>query len=290
MRADTAMYRAKKAGRNTFRFFTNEMQTSSTRTMRVEHALRHALDDGEFRLHFQPQLSLDEGQIIGAEVLLRLTNSELGAISPAEFIPVAEESGLILPIGKWVLHAAARQMRQWLDAGLAPMVVSVNLSAVQFRQADLIHVIAQILEEENLPASHLELELTESVTMDNPLEAISVMRQLHELGVRMAIDDFGTGYSSMSYLKRFQAHKLKIDQSFVQDITTDPDDEAIVTAIISLAGSLGMKTIAEGVETREQLEFLRARGCNEMQGYYFSKPLPAAEFEAFARNFGLPQG
>lgn len=290
MRADTAMYRAKKAGRNTFRFFTNEMQTSSTRTMKVEHALRHALHDAELCLHFQPQLSLDDGQIIGAEVLLRLTNSELGTISPAEFIPVAEESGLILPIGKWVLHAAARQMRLWLDAGLAPMVVSVNLSAVQFRQADLIHVIAQILQEENLPASHLELELTESVTMDNPLEAISVMRQLHELGVRMAIDDFGTGYSSMSYLKRFQAHKLKIDQSFVQDITTDPDDEAIVTAIISLARSLGMKTIAEGVETREQLEFLRAKGCNEMQGYYFSKPLPANEFEAFVRDFGQPQG
>ncbi len=289
MRADTAMYRAKKAGRNTFRFFTNEMQTSSTRALKLEHALRHALDNGEFQLHFQAQLSLDEGQIIGAEALLRLNNSELGNISPAEFIPVAEDSGLILPIGKWVLHAAARQMRFWLNAGLAPMVVSVNLSAVQFRQADLIQVITQILKEENLPASHLELELTESVTMDNPLEAISVMGQLHELGVRMAIDDFGTGYSSMSYLKRFKAHKLKIDQSFVRDLSSDPDDEAIVTAIISMARNLGMKTIAEGVETKEQQDFLRAKGCNEMQGYYFSKPLPAGEFETFVRNFGLPQ-
>ena len=290
MRADTAMYRAKKAGRNTFRFFTNEMHTSSTRALKLEHALRHALENSEFKLHFQPQLSLDEERIIGAEALLRLTDSELGTISPAEFIPVAEDSGLILPIGKWVLRAAARQMRVWLDAGLEPMVVSVNLSAVQFRQADLIQVISQILDEEHLPASHLELELTESVTMDNPLEAVIVMRQLREVGVRMAIDDFGTGYSSMSYLKRFQAHKLKIDQSFVQDLSSDPDDEAIVTAIISLARSLGMKTIAEGVETKEQLAFLSARGCNEMQGYYFSRPLPANEFESFVRNYKQPQG
>ena len=285
MRADTAMYRAKKAGRNTFRFFTHEMQTSSTRALKIEHALRHALDNDEFQLHFQAQLALDEGQIIGAEALLRLNTSELGSISPAEFIPVAEDSGLILPIGKWVLRAAARQTRSWLDAGLAPMVVSVNLSAVQFRQAELIQVIAQILSEENLPAMHLELELTESVTMDNPLAAIAVMGQLHELGVRMAIDDFGTGYSSMSYVKRFQAHKLKIDQSFVRDLTSDPDDEAIVTAIISLAHSLGMKTIAEGVESKEQLDFLRAKGCDEMQGYHLSRPLPAEAFAAFVRNY-----
>ena len=290
MRADTAMYRAKKAGRNTFRFFTHEMQTSSTRALKIEHALRHALDNDEFQLHFQAQLALDEGQIIGAEALLRLNTSELGSISPAEFIPVAEDSGLILPIGKWVLRAAARQTRSWLDAGLAPMVVSVNLSAVQFRQAELIQVIAQILSEENLPAMHLELELTESVTMDNPLAAIAVMGQLHELGVRMAIDDFGTGYSSMSYLKRFQAHKLKIDQSFVRDLTSDPDDEAIVTAIISLAHSLGMKTIAEGVESKAQLDFLRAKGCDEMQGYHLSRPLPAEEFAAFVRTYRLAAG
>ncbi len=286
MSADTAMYRAKKAGRNTYRFFTSEMQKNSARALKIENALRRAIENNELSLHYQPQLALHGQHIIGAEALLRWKSKGLGDVSPAEFIPIAEDSGLILPIGEWVLRTAAHQMREWLDSGLATpsMMVSVNLSAVQFRQTNLIQRITQILDEEHLPANHLELELTESATMDNPLAAIGVMGTLSELGIRMAIDDFGTGYSSMSYLKRFKAYKLKIDQSFVDDLSTDPEDEAIVTAIISLAHSLGLKTIAEGVETLQQLNFLRDKGCDEVQGYYFSKPLPADKFEAFVRS------
>ena len=284
MSADTAMYRAKKAGRNTFRFFTNEMQKSSARALQLENALRRALQNNELSLHYQPQLALANDHIVGAEALLRWKNAELGQVSPAEFILIAEDSGLILPIGEWVLRTAVRQMRTWLDSGLGLAVISVNLSAIQFRQATLIQRIMQILAEENLPARHLELELTESTAMDNPLAAMAVIDELHELGIHMAIDDFGTGYSSMSYLKRLRANRLKIDQSFVQDLFTNPEDEAIVTAIISLANSLGLKTIAEGVETKAQLDFLRARGCDEIQGYYFSKPLPAEEFEVFCRR------
>ena len=283
MCADTAMYRAKKAGRNTFRFFTNEMQKSSARALQIENSLRRALESGELSLVYQPQLSLADNRIIGTEALLRWKHPGLGQISPAEFIPIAEDSGLILPIGEWVLRTAVRQMRAWLDAGLPIELISVNLSAIQFRQSSLIQNITKILVEENLPAEYLELELTESTAMDNPTAAMAIIDSLHELGIRMAIDDFGTGYSSMSYLKRLRANRLKIDQSFVQDLFSNPEDEAIVTAIISLAGILGLRTIAEGVETVEQLEFLRAKGCDEIQGYLFGKPLTAAAFEDFVR-------
>ena len=282
MSADSAMYRAKKAGRNAFRFFTNEMQVNSARALKLENALRRALDNNEMHLHYQPQFSLPDQRIIGAEALLRWTNNEMGEISPAEFIPIAEDSALILPIGEWVLRSAARQMSHWIDSGLSPMPVSVNLSVVQFRQAKLIQQVTQILEEEKLPARHLVLELTESVAMDNPLAAIAVMRKLREHGIRMAIDDFGTGYSSMNYLKRFQAHKLKIDKSFIQDSSTNPDDQAIIEAIINLAHSLSLRSLAEGVETREQLDFLCNKGCKEAQGFYFSRALPPDEFLAFA--------
>ena len=282
--ADIAMYRAKQDGRNNFRFYTPEMQARSARNLQLENALRRVLERGQLRLHYQPQVSLKDGRIIGVEALLRWQHPELGTISPAEFIPVAEDSGLILPIGEWVLRTAVRQMKAWMDSGLEPMVIAVNLSAVQFRHVHLPNLVTQILDEERLPPQYLELELTEGVAMDNPLGAIAVMDGLHERGVRMSIDDFGTGYSSLSYLKRFQVYKLKIDQSFVRDITVDPEDRAIVGAIISLAKSLGMQTIAEGVETEGQLAFLRKKGCNEVQGYYFSKPLPAEEFEAFIRH------
>jgi len=284
MCADTAMYRAKKAGRNTFRFFTNEMQQSSARALQVENTLRRALENGELSLVYQPQLSLSDNRIIGTEALLRWKHPVLGQISPAEFIPIAEDSGMILSIGEWVLRTAARQMKSWLDASLPITLISVNLSAVQFRQSSLIQNIAQILLEENLPARHLELELTESTAMENPVAAMAVIGSLHELGIGMAIDDFGTGYSSMSYLKRLHANRLKIDQSFVQDLFSNPEDEAIVTAVISLAGSLGLRTIAEGVETKAQLDFLRDKGCDGIQGYYFSKPLAAEEFEVFVRG------
>lgn len=283
-RADVAMYRAKQEGRNKYCFYTPEMQARSARNLQLENALRRALERDQLRLHYQPQVSLEDGRIIGTEALLRWQHPELGTISPAEFIPIAEDSGLILPIGEWVLRTAVGQMKTWMNAGLPPMVVAVNLSSVQFRHHNLPELVTQILDEMKLPPQYLELELTEGVAMADPLGAIAVMDDLHERGIRMSIDDFGTGYSSLSYLKRFQVYKLKIDQSFVHDISEDPEDRAIVSAIISLASGLGMQTIAEGVETEGQLAFLREKGCNEVQGYYFSKPLPAEQFEAFVRE------
>ncbi len=282
--ADIAMYHAKYAGRNNFRFYTAAMQARSVRILQVENALRRALDLGEMRLHFQPQVSLATGQVVGAEALLRWHSPELGAVSPAEFIPIAEESGQILVIGQWVLRSAVRQMKQWMDSGLPPMVIAVNLSAVQFRHVHLLQHVTQVLGEEGLAPEYLELELTESAAMENPQTAIAVMDKLHEHGIRLAIDDFGTGYSSLSYLKRFQIHKLKIDQSFVRNITEDSDDRMIVSAIINLAKSLGIRTIAEGVETESQRTLLFTQGCNEMQGYIFSKPLPADQFEVFVHE------
>ena len=261
------------------------MQERSERTLQLENALRHALELDQLQLHYQPQIALDQQRVIGAEALLRWRHPELGQISPGDFIPVAEDSGLILPIGEWVLRTAARQMKSWIDGGMAPLVIAVNLSAVQFRQARLPEWVSQILDEVGLPPHCLELELTEGVAMENPLAAIAVINDLHERGIRLAIDDFGTGYSSLSYLKRFKVSRLKIDQSFVRDIARDPEDEAIVEAIIGLSKSLGLQTIAEGVETAEQLAFLRAKGCHEAQGYYFAKPLPAADFEAFVRDY-----
>ncbi len=285
MCADTAMYRAKQGGRNTFRFFTREMQERSDRTLQLENALRRVLELDQLQLHFQPQMALENGRIIGVEALLRWQHPEMGTIPPGDFIPVAEESGLILPIGEWVLRSAVRQMKAWMDAGLAPMVMAVNLSAVQFRQANLPELVTQILDEFELPPHCLELELTEGVAMDNPLSAIAVMNDLHARGIRMSIDDFGTGYSSLSYLKRFKVYKLKIDQSFVRDISTDPEDAAIVEAIIGLSKSLGLQTIAEGVETAEQLAFLRSKGCHEVQGYFFARPMPAEQAEDFVRGY-----
>lgn len=286
-RADAAMYRAKHDGRNNYRFFTSEMQQHSARNLQLGNALRRVLERDQLHLHYQPQISLESGRIIGVEALLRWHHPEMGMISPAEFIPVAEDSGLILPIGEWVLRSAVRQLKSWMDSGIAQMVMAVNLSAVQFRHSHLPELVSQILREEGVPPQLLELELTEGVAMDDPLGAIAIMNNLHARGVRMSIDDFGTGYSSLSYLKRFQVYKLKIDQSFVRDITEDPEDKAIVAAIISMAGSLGMQIIAEGVETEGQLEFLREKDCNEVQGYYFSKPLPADQFEAFVRKSAI---
>ncbi|WP_296695315.1 bifunctional diguanylate cyclase/phosphodiesterase [Rhodoferax sp.] len=282
--ADAAMYCAKEDGRNGYRFFTAEMQAYSNRTLILGNALRRAMERNQFELHYQPQISMETGSTVGAEALLRWHHPELGAVSPAEFIPIAESSGLILSIGEWVLRTATTQLATWIQNGMTPITMAVNLSAVQFRHANLPLLVTNILNEAALPPHLLELELTEGVAMTHPLEAIAVMHDLRQRGVRMSIDDFGTGYSSLSYLKRFQVYKLKIDQSFVRDITVDPDDKAIVGAIISMASSLGLKTIAEGVETEGQLEFLRARGCTEAQGYYFSRPVPGAEFEHYVRG------
>jgi diguanylate cyclase (GGDEF)-like protein/PAS domain S-box-containing protein len=282
--ADTAMYRVKKSGRNNFCFFTKEMLAHSTRILQLTNALRHALARDELELYYQPQTAMEDGRIIGAEALLRWQHRELGMISPSEFIPIAESSGLIVEIGEWVLSNAVKQLKYWLDIGLPSMMVAVNISAVQFRHPNLPELVSKLLDEYQLPPEYLELELTESVAMDEPIAAIAVMNDLHSRGVRMSIDDFGTGYSSLSYLKKFKVYKLKIDQSFVRDISTNADDKAIVTTIINMAGSLGMQTIAEGVETADQLEFLRLQGCDEIQGYYFSPPLSKDDFEAYARK------
>jgi diguanylate cyclase (GGDEF)-like protein/PAS domain S-box-containing protein len=279
--ADTAMNRLKQSSRNDYCFFTADMQAHSVRNAQLVSALRQALTRNELQLHYQPQVSLLDGRVVGAEALLRWQHPEFGVVSPVEFIPLAEESGLIIPIGEWVLRTAALQMKAWLAAGLPSMVIAVNLSAIQFRQPKLPDLVSRILEETGLSADHLELELTEAVAMDDPQAAVEMMDKLHERGIRLSIDDFGTGYSSLSYLKRFKVYKLKIDQSFVRDLTEDPEDKAIVTAIINLASSLGMHTIAEGVETAGQLAYLRLQGCDEVQGYYFSKPLPVTEFETY---------
>jgi diguanylate cyclase (GGDEF)-like protein len=279
-RADAAMYQVKRAGRHDFRFFTAAMQQRAARHLQVVNALRYALERDQLHVVYQPQVSLKTGRICGAEALLRWSTPELGSVSPTEFIPAAEESGLIVAIGDWVLRQAVRQARAWLDAGFPPMVMAVNLSAIQFRTADLPSHVAQVLYEEGLPPEYLELELTEGVAVQDPQGAIATMNQLHDRGIRMSIDDFGTGFSSLSHLKKFKVYKLKIDQSFVRDISTDSEDKAIVSAIINMARSLGLTTIAEGVETMEQLEFLRQQDCDEMQGYHFSKPLAPDAFRA----------
>ena len=286
--ADTAMYRAKHEGKATWRFFAAGMQQRSARQLQLESALRRALERNELLLHYQPQLDANGQQLVGVEALLRWRHPEFGMVSPAEFIPLAETSGQIVAIGEWVLRTAVAQLKAWIDAGVPPMLVAVNLSAVQFRHVGLPNVVARALSDAGLPAQYLELELTESVTA-NPAAAIAMMDALHGQGVRLSLDDFGTGYSSLSYLKRFPLHTLKIDQSFVRDIDTDPDDRAIVQAIIQMARALNLKTIAEGVETDAQHQFLRREGCDMMQGYRFCRPMDAAALEMWiASREALP--
>ncbi|GAB4397299.1 MAG: hypothetical protein OHK0048_05160 [Rhodoferax sp.] len=288
--ADTAMYRAKRNGRNGYQFYTHTMQADTERALLLENELRRALERGQLSLYFQPQFSLNDGEVTGVEALLRWHHPRLGVIPPSEFIPLAESSGQIIGLGHWVLREAVRQARSWLDAGLPPICMAVNLSVAQFRQPDLVERVGQILLEHGLPAECLELELTESVAQHDPEAAVRTMSQLSALGVRLSIDDFGTGYSSLNYLKQFSAHQLKIDQSFVRDITHDPDDLTIVRAIISMARSLGLSTLAEGVETPEQLERLRQEGCDEAQGYLFSPPLPASGcYDFLVRHQPKPQ-
>lgn len=282
--ADVAMYRAKLDGRNTFRFFTPEMQAQSVRALQLENALRRALERDQFRLHYQPQMSLATGNVRSVEALLRWQHPQLGQVSPAEFIPIAEDSGQILQIGEWVLRTALAQLKAWRSCGFPGLTMAVNLSAIQFRQPQLPELVSRMLAEFDLPPDSLELELTEGVAVDDPHAAVATMDQLHARGVRMSMDDFGTGYSSLSQLKRFQIFKLKIDQSFVRDLGNDSNDRAIVSAIIRMAQALGIRTTAEGVETEGQLAFLHAQGCDEAQGYHFSTPLPAADLEVFMRQ------
>lgn len=278
--ADMAMYRAKELGRDNIQVFTEEMAARAHERLQWQEELREALAGEEFLLHFQPQMNLGTGRIFAAEALLRWNHPVRGIISPSVFIPLAEETGLIVPIGDWALRAACRQLKAWQDAGLPPLIISVNVSARQFRERNWASRVAEILKETGLEARYLELELTESLIMQDVPGAIATMHALEAIGVHLAIDDFGTGYSSLSALKRFPVRRLKIDRSFVTDIPLDADDMAITSAIISLAQKLGLRVIAEGVESEAQVEFLQKAGCDEIQGYFFSRPLSAEAFES----------
>ncbi len=281
-KADMAMYRAKDAGRNTYRFFDEQMNVEAMDQLLIRSGLRRALERGEFELHYEPQISLATGRIVGAEALVRWRHPEQGLMQPAKFIHIAEESGLIVPIGEWVLQEACRQGAAWKKRGLDNMTIAVNLSVMQFRRGDLEKTVIQALKESGMDPRLLELELTESVLIQDVENVMASMHELKALGVRLSIDDFGTGYSSLSYLKRLDVDKLKIDKSFVRDLVGDVDDRAIVNAIIQIARSLNLTTLAEGVENAEIYSLLKKMGCEECQGFYFSKPVAADEFLAYA--------
>src|SRR5215211_2653320 len=290
--ADAAVYRAKERGRNTYEFYAEEMNVRAFERLTLRNMLRQALKEEEFLLHYQPQVDLVTGQIIGAEALVRWRQPDSGLVPPARFIPVLEDTGDIVGVGRWIMRTACRQNRAWQDSGIAPLRVAINLSARQFSRGGLVGTVAEALEESGLDPSCLELEITESLLMEDLNASLQILGELHNMaeGLRVSIDDFGTGYSSLSYLKSFPIDLLKIDQSFVKDIPWDPDDVAITTAIIRLAHSLRLGVIAVGVETEEQATFLRERGCDEAQGYYFSHPLPAEEFAELMRRGGSLQG
>ncbi|MDO9198550.1 EAL domain-containing protein [Rhodoferax sp.] len=280
-KADTAMYRAKEAGRNTYRLFDEEMNAEVVEHLVIRNGLRRALERGEFILHYQPQIDLARGAVIGAEALIRWQHPEFGLVSPGRFISIAEDSGLIVPIGEWVIHEACRQAMAWQKAGLPELAIAVNLSAVQFRHGHVEQTVIRALALSGLAPSLLELELTESVLIQNVEQVLAAVKRLKLLGVKLSIDDVGTGYSSLSYLQRFDVDKLKIDQSFVRDLATDPDDAAIVKAIVQMAHSLDLQAVAEGVETPEILQQLRNIQCDGAQGYYFARPMPADEFARY---------
>lgn len=277
--AEAAMYRAKEKGRNNYQFYTPIMNDKILERLDLENSLRHALNRQEMVAYYQPQVDLNSGKITGMEALARWQHPKLGLVSPACFIPLAEETGLIVPLGEYILSAACAQNKAWQESGLPPLRVAVNLSARQFQQEDLVERVAQILEKTKLASRYLELELTESAVMQDVEFTANTLRDLRKMGVHIAIDDFGTGYSSLSYLKKFPINTLKIDQSFIRDLTTDSNDAAIATAVIALAHSLDLKVTAEGVETQKQLNFLKKQKCDKMQGYLFSRPIPAKDFE-----------
>jgi diguanylate cyclase (GGDEF)-like protein/PAS domain S-box-containing protein len=283
--SDTAMYQAKDCGRNTYRFHTDQMNIDAMEHLRMRNGLRRALANGEFVLHYQPQISLASGAVIGAEALIRWNHPELGMVAPGRFISVAEDTGLIVPMGDWVLREACRQSVAWRKAGLPELLMAVNLSAVQFKRGDVLKSVTQALAESGLEPALLELELTESILIKDTEKVLATVRQLKSLGIKLSIDDFGTGYSSLSYLKQFDVDKLKIDQSFVRNMVDDPNDAAIVRAIIQMAQGLNLTTIAEGVEDERQLALLRLQHCDEVQGYHFARPMPADQFESFISGF-----
>jgi diguanylate cyclase (GGDEF)-like protein len=286
--ADTAMYQAKENGRRSFQFFKPAMNARAVERQFIEEGLRRALERREFALHYQPKVNLTTGAITGAEALLRWTHPTRGPVSPADFIPVAEDCGLILPIGAWVLREACAQARAWMDAGLPVTSMAVNVSAIEFRDRSFLDRVFATVAETSLDPRSLELELTESVLMKHAASTATILQALRKSGIRVAVDDFGTGYSSLSYLQKFPVDAVKIDQSFVRQISTAGADTTIVKAVIGMARGLKLRVIAEGVETLEQVAFLRAYRCEEAQGYYFSRPVPAQQFAMLLKN-GVPE-
>jgi len=284
--ADRAMYRAKQFGRNNYQYATTPPLDDR---LILERKLMQAIEKNELMLHYQPIVDIASGAVVGAEALVRWNDPGRGMLPPESFIPAAEESDLIMSIGEWVLRTACTQMKRWHDAGMGRLRLAVNLSPRQFQQRDLAQVVARVLEETKFPGSSLELEITESTVMQNAEVSLSTMMMLKSMGVRISIDDFGTGYSSLSYLKRFPIDTLKIDQEFVRDLSGDTNDQAIITAVVSMARALKLRVVAEGVETQDQLGFLQREECAEMQGFLYSRPVPAEDFEAtLRRTIGAP--
>jgi EAL domain-containing protein (putative c-di-GMP-specific phosphodiesterase class I) len=278
------MYKAKQEGRNNYQFYTAEMQITLLKQISLEHNLRHALERNEFLVDYQPKVNLQSGLIVGAEALLKWNHPQLGLVSPAQFIPLAEETGSIMALGEWVLRKASEHCKAWQMTNYPPLRVAVNLSAHQFKQHKLPDRIASILKDTQLSPELLEIEITETVLMQSTPENMRRLADLKSLGIHISIDDFGTGFSSLSYLKQLPIDSLKIDQSFVRDIPADANDSAITRAIIALAHTLQLNVIAEGVETAEQLQFLLSENCDEIQGFYFSRPLPPEKFEELVRT------
>jgi diguanylate cyclase (GGDEF)-like protein len=286
--ADIAMYRAKEQGKNNYQFYSAQMNVHSVERLTLESALRRAVERHEFELHYQAKIDMESGRITGMEALVRWNPPDKPSVQPAQFITLAEETGLIVPIGDWVLKTACAHNKSWQDRGLPPLRMAVNLSARQFAHEKLLHDVARVLKETGLDPATLEFEITESMVMHNPEHAVKLLNELKAMGIHLSIDDFGTGYSSLSYLKRFPIDSVKIDGSFIRDIPGDPDDAAITQAIIAMAHGLRLTVIAEGVETPEQVRFLRDHGCDEIQGYYFSKPLPENEFVRLLQDSVAP--
>jgi EAL domain-containing protein (putative c-di-GMP-specific phosphodiesterase class I) len=282
------MYFAKEEGKNNFQFYSTDIKSQSMERLALESNLRRALENKEFSLHYQAKLDLASRSITGVEALLRWDNPELGSVPPNRFIPIAEETGLIVSIGKWVLKTACTQNIAWQREGLPPVRMAVNLSVRQFSDPHLLDDIADILRDTGMPAELLELEITEGMVIHNPAHALKLLTAIKKMGVRLAIDDFGTGYSSLGQLKNFPIDTLKVDRSFIRDIATNAEDKAITEAIIAMGKTLSLTVVAEGVETMEQEAFLREHACTEMQGYYFSRPVPAQEFAALLGSHGLP--
>jgi EAL domain-containing protein (putative c-di-GMP-specific phosphodiesterase class I) len=282
--ADTALNRAKEKGTNNYEFYRKDMNDNALEKVVFETDLRRAMEKEEFFLVFQPQLELKEGSITGVEALLRWKHDVLGIISPAQFIPLAEETGLIVPIGRWVLDEACKQLKRWHNSGFDKLTVAVNVSAKQFEKSDIVDTVYSVLQKNNLDPKYLQLELTENIVMKNRDRFLHTFHEFRKLGINVAIDDFGTGFSSLSYLKKFDVNQLKIDKSFVKEICMDYRDEAITAAIISMAHSLNLDVLAEGVETEEQLLVLKNQNCDKIQGYYFSRPEKAEEIEKMLRE------